>query len=46
MSGTRNFTLDGTLVECFGLANNVDPGNVVGRNTLQILGQYSIPLNM
>ena len=40
LSGTRNFTLDGTLVECFGPANNVDPGNMIGRNTLEILGQY------
>ena len=40
LSGTRNFTLNGTLVECFGPANNVEPRNMVGRNTLQILGQY------
>ena len=40
LSGTTNFTLNGTLVECFGPANSVDAGNMVGRNTLQISGQY------
>ena len=40
LSGTATPALDGTLVECFGPANNVDPGNRVGGNTLQILGQY------
>ena len=40
LSGTAFPTLNDTLVECFGPANNVDPGNRVGSNTLQILGQY------
>ena len=39
LSGTAPPTLNGTLVECFGPANNVDPGNRVGDSTLQILGQ-------
>ena len=39
LSGTATSALNGTLVECFGPANNVDPGNRVGSNTLQILGQ-------
>ena len=38
LSGTASPTLNGTLVECFGPANNVDPGNRVGSNTLQIKG--------
>ena len=40
LSGTADLALDGILVECFGPANNVDPGNMVGRNTLHISGQY------
>ena len=40
LTGIATSTLDGTLVECFGPANNVDPGNRVGDSTLQILGQY------
>ena len=40
LSGTATPGLNGTLVECFGPANNVDPGNRVGGNMLQILGQY------
>ena len=39
LSGTATPTLNGTLVECFGPANNVDPGNMVGNSSLQILGQ-------
>ena len=39
LSGTATSALDGTLVECFGPANNVDPENRVGNTTLQILGQ-------
>ena len=39
LSGTATPTLNGTLVECFGPANNVDPGNRVGDSALQILGQ-------
>ena len=38
-------TLSGTaitelFIECFGPANNLDPGNRVGNITFQILGQY------
>ena len=40
LSGTATPALDGTLVECFGQANNVDPENRVGNSTLQILGVY------
>ena len=39
LSGTANPALNGTLVECFGPNNNVDPGNLVGGSTLQIRGQ-------
>ena len=39
LSGTADPALDGTLVECFGPAINVQPGNMVGSSTLQILGQ-------
>ena len=39
-SGTATPVLNGTLVECFGPANNIDPGNMVGNNTLQIRGQH------
>ena len=41
LSGTATPTLNGILVECFGPANNIDPGNRVGSSTLQILGQWS-----
>ena len=40
LSGTATSALNGTLVECFGPANNVDPGNKVDESTLQIIGQY------
>ena len=40
LSGTAVPALNGTLVECFGPANHVDPGNMVGNGSLQILGQY------
>ena len=40
LSGTADPALKGTLVECFGPANNVNPGNMVGSSTLQIIGQY------
>ena len=39
LSGTADPALNGTLVECFGPANNVNSGNLVGSATLQILGQ-------
>ena len=42
LSATATSALDGTLVECFGPANNVDSGNRVNGNTLQILGQHYI----
>ena len=38
LSGTATLALNGTLVECFGPANNVDPGNRVDSSTIQILG--------
>ena len=37
LSGTA---LNGTLVECFGPARNVNPGNRVGSSRLSIIGQY------
>ena len=40
LSGTADPALNGTLVECFGPANNVDPGNRVNGSTLEILGKY------
>ena len=40
LSGTAIPSLNGTLVECFGPANSVDPGNRVASGTLRILGQY------
>ena len=39
LSGTGNLTLNGTLIECFGPANNLDLGNMVGSSILQIIGQ-------
>jgi len=38
LSGTATPALNGTLVECFGPANNVDQGNRIGSSTLQIKG--------
>ena len=38
LSGTAVFTLNSTLVECFGPANNVLPENRVDSSTLQIIG--------
>ena len=40
LSGTATLALNGTLVECFGPANNVDPRNRVGSSILPIIGQY------
>ena len=40
LSGTAAPPLDGTMVECFGPASNVDPGNRIDGSTLQIVGQY------
>ena len=40
LSGTADPALNGTLVECFGPANNVNPGNLIGSGTLQIFGQF------
>ena len=40
LSGTADPALNGTLVECFGPANNVDPENKIDEGTLQILGKY------
>ena len=38
LSSTATSALNGTLVECNGSANSVDPGNKVGGSTLHILG--------
>ena len=43
LSGTASPALNGTLVECFGPANNIDPGNRVNGSTLKILGQCIVP---
>ena len=40
LSGTADPALNGTLVECFGPANNVDPGNRIDEGSLQILSKY------
>ena len=40
LSGTATPALNGTLVECFGPGNNVDPGNMVNGSNLEILGKY------
>ena len=40
LSGTSDPALNGTLVECFGPANSVDPGNRINGSTLEILGKY------
>ena len=40
LSGTATSALDGTLVECFGPANNVNLENRVDSSNIQILGQY------
>ena len=39
LSGTADPALNGTLVECFGPANNVDPGNRINGSPLEILGK-------
>ena len=38
LSGIATPALDGILVECFGPANNLQPGNRINGSTLQILG--------
>ena len=38
LSGTADPGLNDTLVECFGPASSVDPGNRVGRSNLYITG--------
>ena len=40
LSGTADPALNGTLVECFGPANNVEPGNRINGSPLEILGKY------
>ena len=40
LSGTATPALNGTLVECFGPNNNVEPENKINEGTLQILGKY------
>ena len=39
LSGTATPALNGTLVECFGLANSVDSGYLVGKGMLKLRGQ-------
>ena len=39
LSGTAAPALNGTMVECFGPANNVNPGNLVGKGILKLKGQ-------
>ena len=39
LSGTADPTLNGTLVECFGPDNDVNPENRVDVSTLEVLGQ-------
>ena len=38
LNGTADPALNGTLVECFGPANSVEPENRIDEGTLQILG--------
>ena len=38
LSVTADPALNGTLVECFGPGNNVEPENKIDEGTLQILG--------
>ena len=40
LSGIADPALNGTLVECFGPGNSVDPGNTVNGSTLWIIGKY------
>ena len=42
LSGTAAPALNGTLVECFGPANNVNPGNLVGNTNLIVIGVLSL----
>ena len=39
LSGNANFTLNGTLIECFGPGTNRVPENTVGHSALKVLGQ-------
>ena len=40
LSGTVDPTMNGILVECFGPANNIDPGNRINGSNLEILGNF------
>ena len=40
LSGIATSTLNGTLIECFGPDNSVDPENRVDSSILQIIGQH------
>ena len=42
LSGTANFTLNGTLVECFGPDTNRSRENTVGYSVLEVLGQDAL----
>ena len=39
LSGPLDPSLNGTLIECIGTANTVDPGNLVGKGVLKLKGQ-------
>ena len=39
LSGTATSALDDKVVECFGPAFSRDAGNLVGKSTIQIIGQ-------
>ena len=40
LSGTATHALNGTLVECFGPANIIEPANRINGSTLEMLGRY------
>ena len=42
LSGTVDSTMNGTLVECFGPDNNIDPGNRINGSNLEILSKYGV----
>ena len=42
LSGTATPVMNGILVECFGPANTVDPGNRINGSTIQIPGQRNV----
>ena len=42
LSGTADPALNSTLIECFGLANSIDLGNLLGKGMLKLKGQCVI----